>query len=277
MPRSLTLPVPYRLFNLNVFKVSTNHNYDNRSSNPLYHIIWGVRFFFLGMRTLVRNPALLSLSLIPMLLTLALLLGLAVAGAWIVGRFLGDALGAELRIVAQVLMFLLALLIAYFLYLPIARVLLAPFAEALSRKTHAINTGHAARENNQGWARAMWEGLKLVAFQVVVALAALALGLAFPPVGAPLGIAIAIFLGGLDFFDVPLSTRGLRLRKKLGMIWRNKSLALGFGAAAYLMLLIPVVNMLALPVGVVGATLLTDSLPDELSSEMRQDKVIRRG
>jgi uncharacterized protein involved in cysteine biosynthesis len=62
------------------------------------------------------------------------------------------------------------------------------------------------------------------------------------------------------------------LRKKLGMIWRNKSLALGFGAAAYLMLLIPVINLLALPVGVVGATLLIDSLPDELSSEMRQDK-----
>ncbi|MGH9936621.1 MAG: EI24 domain-containing protein, partial [Blastocatellia bacterium] len=57
-----------------------------------------------------------------------------------------------------------------------------------------------------------------------------------------------------------LSTRGLRLRKKLGVIWRNKSLALGFGAAAYLVLLIPVVNMLALPVGVVGATLLIDAL-----------------
>lgn len=243
--------------------MSKNHNYDNRAPNPLYHIVWGVRFFFLGMRTLIRNPDLLSLSLIPMLLTLALLLGLAVAGAWVVGRLLGDILGVELRIVAQILMFLLALLIAYFLYLPVARVLLAPFAEALSRKAHAINNGQAMRQNNQGWARAMWEGLKLVMFQLVVALAALALGLAFPPVGAPIGVAIAIFLGGLDFFDIPLSTRGLRLRKKLGVIWRNKSLALGFGAAANLMLLIPVVNMLALPVGVVGATLLIDALDVE--------------
>ncbi|MGH9754889.1 MAG: EI24 domain-containing protein [Blastocatellia bacterium] len=241
----------------------TNHNYDNRTLNPLYHIVWGVRFFFLGMRTLIRNPVLLSLSLIPTLLTLVLLLGLAIAGAWIVGRLLGDTLGVEMRIVARILMFLLALLIAYFLYLPVARVLLAPFAEALSRRTHMINTGQAAPQNNQGWARAMWEGLKLVMFQLVIALAALALTVAFPPVGAPIGIAVAIFLGGLDFFDIPLSTRGLRLRKKLGVIWRNKSLALGFGAAAYLALLIPVVNMLALPVGVVGATLLTDSLPDE--------------
>ena len=243
--------------------MSTNHNYDNRSPNPLYHIVWGVRFFFLGMRTLVRNADLLSLSLIPMLLTLALLVGLIIGAAWTVGRLIGDAVRVEIRIVAQVLMFLLTFLIAYFLYLPVARVLLAPFAEALSRKTHAISAGRKIRQNDQGWTRAMWEGLKLVILQAAVALAALALGLAFPPVGAPVGMVVAIFLAGLDFFDIPLSTRGLRLRKKLGVIWRNKSLALGFGAAAYLTLLIPVINMLALPVGVVGATLLIDALEIE--------------
>jgi CysZ protein len=234
--------------------------------NPLYHIVWGVRFFFLGMRTLVRNPALLSLSMIPMLLTLALLMGLIFGAALMVGRLIGDALRVELRIAAQVLMFALSLLIAYFLYMPVARVLLAPFAEALSRKTRAISlssVGRAIRQNNQGWARAMWEGLKVVIFQAAVALAALALALAFPPVGAPVGVAVAIFLGGLDFLDIPLSTRGLRLRNKLGVIWRNKFLALGFGAAAYLILLIPVINMLALPVGVVGATLLIDALESE--------------
>jgi CysZ protein len=243
--------------------VSTNQNYDNRATNPFYHIFWGVRFFFLGMRTLVRNPDLLSLSLVPMLLTLALLMGLIIGAAWSVGWLIRDAMRVEIRIVAQVLMLLLTLLVAYFLYLPVARVLLAPFAEALSRRSAAIDTGRAIRQNGQRWARAMWEGLKLVIFQAAVALAALALGLAFPPVGVPAGVAVAIFLCGLDFFDVPLSTRGLRLRKKLGVIWRNKSLALGFGAAAYLMLLIPVINMLALPVGVIGATLLIDALEFE--------------
>jgi len=242
--------------------VSTNQSYDNRVTNPLYHIVWGVRFFLSGMRTLIRHQDLLSLSLAPILLTLVLLLGVVIGGAWIVGQFVADRLGDEFRMFAQVLMFMLALLIGYFLYLPVARVLLAPFAEALSRRTHVINTGQAIRQNNFGWARAIWEGLKLVMFQLVVALAALALSLAFPPVGAPIGIAVAIFLGGLDFFDIPLSTRGMRLRSKLGVIWRNKSLALGFGAAVYLMLLIPVINMLSLPVGVVGATLLIDALEE---------------
>ena len=243
--------------------MSANQSYDNRAPNTLYHIVWGVRFFFLGMRTLVRNGDLLTLSMIPMLLTLVLLMALIIGSAWMVGRLIGDAVRFEIRIAAEVLMVLLTFVIAYFLYLPVARVLLAPFAEALSRRARAISTGRTIRQNNQRWGRAMLEGLKLVIFQAAVALAALALGLAFPPVGAPIGIAVAIFLGGLDFFDIPLSTRGLRLRNKLGVIWRNKSLALGFGAAAYLMLIIPVINMLALPVGVVGATLLIDALEFE--------------
>jgi CysZ protein len=240
--------------------VTINHNYDKRVKNPLYHILWGVRFFFAGMRTLTRHSDLLGLSLIPILLTGVLLVALALAGAWIVGSLIGDTLSRELRAFAQVLIFLLSLLIGYFLYLPVARVLLAPFAEALSRKTRLINTGEAIGQHNLGWSRAMWEGLKLVMFQAVIALIALALSLIFPPLGAPIGIAVAIFLCGLDFLDIPLSTRGLRLRGKLGVIWRNKSLAVGFGAAVYVMLLIPVINMLSLPVGVIGATLLVDEI-----------------
>jgi CysZ protein len=215
------------------------------------------------MRTLVRNVDLLTLSMIPMLLTLVLLMTLIIGSAWMVWRLIGDAARVEIRIAAEVLMVLLTFVIAYFLYLPVARVLLAPFAEALSGRTRAISAGRKIPQYNQKWGRAMLEGLKMVIFQASVTLAALAFGLAFPPVGAPIGIVVAIFLGGLDFFDVPLSTRGLRLRNKLEVIWRNKSLAIGFGAAAYLMLIIPVINMLALPVGVVGATLLIDALEFE--------------
>lgn len=256
----------------------SNHKYDHRLTNPLYHVAWGVRFFFAGLRMLFRHPALLGLSLIPILLTVVLLLALAFGGWWMAGRIVDSvliagqgvseqALTTLLRIIVQALAFLLVLLIGYFLYLPVARVLLAPFSETLSRKAHAISAAAVIHQSDLGWARAMWEGLKLVMLQLAIAIFVLALSLLFPPVGAPIGIAVAIFLCGLDFFDIPLSTRGWRLRKKLGLIWRNKSLALGFGLAAYLTLLIPVINLFSLPVGVIGATMLVDSLLDGVSSE----------
>jgi CysZ protein len=240
-------------------------DYDPRTTNPLYHLIWGIRFFFSGLRMLMRHPPLLGLSLIPIVITVVALLSLALYIAWLVGGWFGGGLGEDLRIVAQALVFLFALLLGYFLYLPVARVLLAPFSEALSRRTRAINTtalGNSSRSDmaSRGWARAMLEGLKLVMFQAVIGLTALTISLFFPPFGAPIGITVAIIICALDFCDVPLSVRGLPFGKKMNLIWRNKSLAIGFGIAAYLSLLIPIVNLFSLPAGVIGATLLIDGI-----------------
>lgn len=209
---------------------------------------------------LFKQPSLLGLSLIPIGATVILLFLIALGIGWLVGGMIADELGEKLRAPAQALVFALALLVGYFLYLPFARVLLAPFSEALSRKTHAIATGGASYRSDLGWGRAIWEGLKLAIFQIAIAAMAVAISLIFPPVGAPVAIALAVLICGLDFLDVPLSARGLPFRRKLGVIWRNKSLAIGFGFAAYFLLLIPVVNLLLLPVGVIGATLLTDSI-----------------
>jgi CysZ protein len=238
---------------------TTHRRYQSRAANPLYHFVWGLRFFFAGLRMFIRHPSLLALSLIPVGLTVVVLLLLAFGCAWLIGQWIAGLIPDDLRLVAQAVVFIFALLLGYFIYMPLARVVLAPFSEALSRKTHLISGGSGWR-SDAGWGRAMTEGLKLAVFHTVVALAALALGFIFPPVGAPLGILVAVFLSGLDFLDVPLSARGMPLRKKLALIGRNKSLALGFGAASYLILLIPGVNLLLLPVGVIGATLLTDQL-----------------
>ena len=243
-------------------KISRTIAYDPRRINPLYHIAWGVRFFLSGLRTLIGHPSLFGLSLIPILSTVALLVLIALGSAWLIGEMMANSLGEGLRNMARALIFVLTLMLGYFLYLPIARVLLAPFSEALSRKTHAISN-NSRYQSDLGWSRAIWEGLKLVIFQMVIVSIAFIIGLIFPPIGAPVGIALAIFTCGLDFFDVPLSARGLPFRKKLGIIWQNKALAIGFGLAAYISLLIPVINLLSLPVGVIGATLLTDQIEED--------------
>lgn len=215
---------------------------------------------------LLRNPALIALSLIPIALTLLLLIALTLGCAWIVGQIFSGWIPDEFKVFAQAIILVLALLLSYFLYLPLARVLMAPFAEAISRKTHSISTGEAGFRSDINWFRAIREGLKIAALHIIVGGFALALNF-IPPIGPFIGIAIAISLCGLDFLDVPLSARGIGFKNKLGHVWRNKSAAFGFGAASYLMLLIPGVNLLSLPVGVIGATLLTDQFNLETQSE----------
>ncbi|MFN0084464.1 MAG: EI24 domain-containing protein [Blastocatellia bacterium] len=242
--------------------------YNPEKAGAAGHFIWGIRFFLAGLGMLFRHPSLLALSLIPIAATILMLLGLAVGSALLLSRFLaefllspilGEAAASDLRPYVTGIAFLLGALAGYFLYLPLARVLLAPFAEALSRKTHQLGTG-GAWSAGQDWRRAILDGAKMAALHLLIGGASILLGLAFPPVGVPLGVLIAVLLCGLDFMDVPLSARGLPFGTKLRVVMRNKALTIGFGCAAYAMLLIPVVNLISLPVSVIGATLLTDAM-----------------
>ncbi|MEK7830792.1 MAG: EI24 domain-containing protein [Acidobacteriota bacterium] len=245
--------------------IETIQSYKANSVNPFYHFVWGIRFFFVGLRMLFRHPALLALSLIPIALTLVLLVSLVIGCVWMVGQIFSGLIPDDFKVFAKAIILVLAFLLSYFLYLPVARVVLAPFAEAISRKTHSIVTGEAGFRSDVGWIRAMKEGLKIALLHIVVGGFALALNF-IPPIGPIIGIIIAISLCGLDFLDVPLSARGINFSNKLGIVWQNKSAAFGFGAASYVLLLIPGVNLLSLPVGVIGATLLTDQFDTTAAS-----------
>lgn len=236
--------------------------YDPHRSGFFYHLNAGLRFFFGGFSVLFRHPSLLALSLIPISLTLAALIGIVYGCVSMVGWLIGPEfppLSANLRVFAQALVLVIALFVSYLLYLPLARVLLAPFSEAISRRTRLVLRLKPERVAI-GWRRAMWEGVKMVALQLAIAITGFVLGLVFPPLAGPTGLIIGICFVSLDYLDIPLSVEGLKLREKLGVMWRNKALATGFGAAGYLTLIIPFINLLSLPVGVIGATMLIDSL-----------------
>lgn len=233
--------------------------YDSHSANPLYHFLFGVRFFFAGIGLLVHEPSLLALAAVPMLLTVVAVFGLAFGAATLMGRWLGGE-WAELRLALEALIFLLALFVGYLIYLPLARIFLAPISELLSRRAWALASNGAVERIEIGILRAVWEGVKLVALQAVVTLFAVLIGFLFPPVGVPLGIFVTLCVSGVDFLDVPLSLRGLPLRRKLAVLWHHKSVALGFSTAIYLLLLIPIINLIALPVGVIGATVLVSQI-----------------
>jgi CysZ protein len=238
---------------------TTRYQYDPRAANPLYHFLFGVRFFFAGTGMLLRHPRLLGLAVVPILLTLFAVLGIAFGLAAFVGSWVAET-GAQLRLLVQAVVFLLALFLGYLIYLPLARIFLAPVSEVLSRRAWALAGSPSVERIEVGILRAMWEGAKLVSLQLVVMGFALLMGFVFPPVGVPLGVFLTLCVSGVDFLDVPLSLRGLPLRRKLGVLWRNKAVALGFSAACYLLLLVPFVNLLVLPVGVIGATVLVSRL-----------------
>lgn len=213
---------------------------------------------------LFRYPVLLGLAVIPIVLTVVALVGLAWGSAILVGRWLQQGgVDSDGQLFLQALVLLFVLFVAYLIYLPLTRIFLAPFSEKLSHKTSHLSGASTLAENEFGFFKSIWEGVKLVSLQMVIVVIIIAMTLIFAPIGVPLGVFMTICFCGIDFVDVPLSVRGMSARQKIQLLWRSRALILGFAVAAYLLLHVPVVNLLALPVGVIGATLMVNHVVSE--------------
>jgi uncharacterized protein involved in cysteine biosynthesis len=228
-------------------------------------IFRGASYFFRGIGKLFRHPTLFALALIPIVLTIVLIVALAWGGAYLLGNWLAQNVGMGLtdRLLLQTLVVLATLFLAYLIYLPLTRIFLAPISERLSLRTTKLTGQQTIAENELLFFRAIGEGLKLVALQLIVVAIILPLTILLPPLGVPLGIVAAICFCGVDFLDVPLSLRGYNFRDKWRWWKQNFPLVLGFSLAGYVLLHIPLVNLLTLPVGVVGASLLVDEGSDD--------------
>jgi CysZ protein len=76
-----------------------------------------------------------------------------------------------------------------------------------------------------------------------------------------------VFVLSFDFTDPAFETRRLPFRERVRFILRRKALYLGFGGGAVVMMLVPVVNLLLMPVCVAGGTLLFLEQAVETSNE----------
>jgi CysZ protein len=67
----------------------------------------------------------------------------------------------------------------------------------------------------------------------------------------------------VELLAIPLERRGLHLAGRLRFVWRHRGQTIGFGITAFLLFLVPLMNILAMPGAVVGATLLVRRLRGE--------------
>jgi uncharacterized protein involved in cysteine biosynthesis len=143
-------------------------------------------------------------------------------------------------------------------------VLAAPFLDRLSRRVEEALTGSAVDAARPGLGglvadsvRAILEEAKRLALflgaqAIFVVLGALVPG-AQPAAGAA-SIALAILFLALDSASYALDRRGLRLGDKLRWSRDEFPAVAGYGAAAFLLCSVPVVNALALPLLVTAGT-----------------------
>jgi CysZ protein len=233
----------------------------HRRHAPLYHFFSGVGFFLGALPYVLRTRGVKRHIGVPIAITVALL-GLLVAAAvvgvdWLLGPT-GDAAAAQFSRTFLEVMLVAALLVgAYLLFFPLARVLLAPFADKISERVETLALGEpppsqfALGTAATGAARSLVEAAKMLVFQALVTLPLLLV----PVAGPPLAVVVGVFFNGLGTLDIAMSRKRMRFGAKMRLAGRHLGFVMGLGTAVYLVMLVPVVDLLAVPLGAVAATM----------------------
>ncbi len=236
----------------------------------------GIWLLLRGFGMYARSPRLMLIGLVPALIAFVLLAGGFLAlvmwdsriAVWLTPYADGWASGLRetARAIVEIALLGAWLLLSVLLFTAITLVIGQPFYEAISKSVDDKLGGLPDEINVPFWRtlpRNIVESVRLV---VVTASAAAVIFLVelIPVAGQIIGPLLGALLGGwaivLELTGVPFERRGLRLRHRRQMLRARRSLALGFGVAAFVCFLIPGVDILIMPAAVAGATLLSRRL-----------------
>lgn len=228
----------------------------------------GFFYPFRGLRFLLRHPRLFGYVAVPLTInTLLYSLFLWFVGSrfggW-VERFVpqGDAwYWTLLSYLLWVVFGAVLLLVVIYTFTLVGTLILAPFNDLLSEKVERAYTGHRIDEPFRLRAfladlkRSLGAELGRLALWGAGFLVLGALSLFFPPLGTVLTVYSLFFLGW-EYFDYSMERWHFPFATKRRTAVRNVAAFLSFGAGAALTLLIPLLNFVAIPVCVAGATML---------------------
>ncbi|MBW2493848.1 MAG: EI24 domain-containing protein [Deltaproteobacteria bacterium] len=186
------------------------------------------------------------------------------ATSWYAWLWVGPA-KALLAILGAVIFAVVAgvvLLVSFLL----ANVLASPFLDVLASRVEWIETGVVEEDAPTGLIgtgadalRSLREELRRALFFLAVVAGLALAGFVIPGahlVTGPSILAFSIFFLPLDYASYTLDRRRYSFRQKRTWLMANKPVVAGFGCAAFLICWVPGLNFLAIPLLVVGGTLL---------------------
>jgi CysZ protein len=235
-----------------------------------------------GIGIFLRTPGVRLLGVLPVVLAalvVAALLGLLVvyldeladaltpfADRW------DESTRTLVRVGAGLALLLGSLAVLVVSFTVIAQIIGQPFYERISDRIEHQLGAPPAGAGAPWWRtfpRASLESALLLGLTLATTAPLFVLGL-FPVLGQTvvpvLQAAVAGFFLAVELLAIPLERRGLHLAGRLRFVWRHRAQTLGFGITAFLLFLVPLMNVLAMPGAVVGATLLVRRLGGEPSA-----------
>ncbi|MGP3925504.1 EI24 domain-containing protein [Streptomyces sp. 8N616] len=239
----------------------------------------GFGYFIKGQRWVARHGRWWGFGLLPGLITLVLY-GAALVG---LGFWAGDLTAwatpfaddwgspwqALFRGFLTALLFAFGLLLAVVSFTAVTLLIGQPFYESLSEQVDITEDGTAPESGLPPWRELLISAVDSLSVVLrVVCYGVLLFALGFLPVIGQtvipvLGFCVSGFFLAEELSAVALQRRGVRLKPRLALLRRRRTLALGFGVPLVLLFLLPLVAVFLMPGAVAGATLLARDLLGE--------------
>lgn len=233
----------------------------------------GARYVLRGF-ALIREPKIRLYVVVPLLINIALF----TAGIWcfalgldyVMDRFLPDWLD-WLRFVLWPLFMLAALVIVFYVFTILANLIASPFNGFLAAAVERHLTGRSD-EIPFSWAalgreigRTVHAEIRKLIYFLLWALPCLLLFIVpgVNLIAPPLWFLFGAWMMAIEYVDCPLGNHGRPFPAVKSYLRERRKLALGFGSTVMALTMIPIVNFIAMPVGVAAATALyIDELAD---------------
>lgn len=231
----------------------------------------GIGFFFQGLAWVARNGRWWAFGLIPALIAFAVYVAALVylgnnandiadfltpfADGWSEGwrDFFRGALG--------VLLFIGGLALAVVTFTALTLTIGEPFYEKLSEKVDPLD----GPDDTPWWRslpRSLRDSLVTLLYVLMFTIPLFLLGFV-PVIGQTvvpvLGALVSGFFLTVELTSLAMERRGIRRRDRFAVLRGNKAPALGFGVLVFLLFLVPLVAVIAMPAAVAGAALMVRS------------------
>mgnify|MGYP001190502551 CR=1 FL=1 len=230
----------------------------------------GFRTPFASFQFVVRNPGLFRFIAIPFLINLLVFslvvwLGLDFFAATVSERLpQGDAwYWVTLYYFLWVLAFAFTAIVVFFTFTVVGNLIASPFNELLSERTEEILTNTKNEEPfslavfGRDATKSLLDEVKKLAVFVAVMLVVLPLNLV-PVFGsalyAVLATAVTLYFLSVEYLSFTMTRKRLDFREQRRFIANRKRLMLGFSCGVLLLLAIPMVQLMCIPMAVIGAT-----------------------
>jgi len=226
----------------------------------------GMHYLLQGLR-LIRQPGLRRYVVIPLLVSILCFGGAIFGLSYWLDSLLDTLLGKLpawldwLRYLLWPLFMLTCVLVVFYSFSIITNLLAAPFNGMLAEAVEQHLTGQPI--GTGGW-RALARDivpslLSELRKLLYLALRALPLGILFliPGINVAAPFVWALFSAwmlAIEYLDYPMANHWLHFAAQRKILRGNRMLSYGFGGSTLLLTMIPVVNFIAMPAAVAGAT-----------------------